>query len=60
MVDILETVSHGCWDYRMAHRAWDLSIGIINTMKKKQKKQGRGNHLIGNMGFFLQENSHLT
>lgn len=32
MLDIPKTIAHGFWDCRMARRAWDYCIGIINII----------------------------
>lgn len=33
--DILKAIAHMFWDCRIVRRAWDFTIGIINTIRAK-------------------------
>lgn len=39
-MDILEIITCSFWDCIIAQRAWDYSIGIINTLKAKLGQKG--------------------
>lgn len=38
--NIPETIMHRFWDCRLAHTAWDFSIGTMNFMKAKGRQSG--------------------
>lgn len=40
MLDIPKTITCRFWDYRMACKAWDFSVGIINTIKSRPGQKG--------------------
>ena len=55
MADIPQTITHRFWDYRMAHKAWDFSIRIIDIMKARPGQRGHKNHWNGSMGFLVRK-----
>jgi hypothetical protein len=51
----METIAHRSWDCRIAHMAWDFSIGLVNVMKAKLRQEGPWRPLDCNMGFLAQK-----
>lgn len=54
MVGVAEYIAHRfCkWDCRIARRAWDFSIGVMNTMKAKPRQKGPRRPLHWQHGIF--------
>jgi hypothetical protein len=32
-LEIIETIAHRFWDYRLARRSWGISVEIVNNVK---------------------------
>lgn len=52
MAGIPETIAHRFWGCKISQRAWDFSIGIINTTKAKLGQAGPWRLLDWQHGIF--------
>lgn len=60
IVDILKAMHIPVHGGGIACRAWNLAIGVSNSMKARREQKDLGDHLIGNIGFWRRKFFVLT